>query len=277
MPAKAPVELEGVPETLLLTLYNRAIESQRPDPILRDDLAVRMVEQIDYDFSQFGDGRITHPIRAKVFDDWARDILARHPDATIVNLGAGLSTMHARIDNGTARFVDLDLPEAIAVRRRFVEETDRHRMIAASALDPAWMDRIDSDHPVLFVAGGLLMYFEPDDVRRLLCTLADRFPRGAMAFDVIPTWFSQRSQKGAVGAGDYAFPPMPWALDYPRVPELETWHPRIEVVERRDYTQGFRGRWGLIGWLALMPPLRNRFMSTLVRIQFQANQQQAAS
>jgi len=271
MPAKAPVELEGVPETLLLTLYNRAIESQRSDPILRDDLAVRWVEQIDYDFSQFGDGRITHPIRANVFDDWARDVLARHPNATIVNLGAGLSTMHARIDNGTARFVDLDLPEAIAVRRRFVEETDRHRMIAASALDLAWMDKIDPDPLVLFVAGGLLMYFEPDDVRRLLCTLADRFPGGEMVCDVIPTWLARRSRKGNVRAGNYAFPPMPWALDYPRVPELETWHPRIEVVERRDYTQGFRGRWGLIGWLALLPPLRNRF-GTLVRMQFQADQ-----
>jgi O-methyltransferase involved in polyketide biosynthesis len=63
MPTKVAVDLDGVPETLLVTLYNRAVESQRPDPILRDEQAVRWVAQIDYDFSPFGDGRITHPIR----------------------------------------------------------------------------------------------------------------------------------------------------------------------------------------------------------------------
>jgi len=262
------IELEGVPETLLLTLYNRAVESQRPDPILRDEQAVRWVEQIDYDFSQFGDGSITHPIRAKVFDDWARAYLARHPDATVVNLGAGLSSMHIRIDNGTARFVDLDLPDAIAVRQRFVEEIDRHQMIAASALDPAWMEALDPGRPVFFVAGGLLMYFGPDNVRALLRTLADRFPGGEMVFDVIPTWFSRRSLNGKAQVANFTLPPMPWALDYPRVPELETWHPSIEVVEQRDYTQGFRERWGLIGCLARIPLLRNRRMATLVRIRF---------
>jgi hypothetical protein len=39
-PDKTSVELEGVPETLLMTLYNRAVESQRLEPILRDNLAV---------------------------------------------------------------------------------------------------------------------------------------------------------------------------------------------------------------------------------------------
>lgn len=271
MPPATAVDLDGVPETLLMTLYNRAVESQRSDPILRDEEAVRIVEQVDADFAQFGEGRITHPIRANVFDDWARDFLARHRDATIVNLGAGLSTMHARIDPGAARFVDLDLPEAIAVRRRFVEETDRHRMMAGSVLDFSWMDAVDSERPVFFVAAGLLMYFEPEDVRTLFCMLADRFPKAEMAFDAISTWMAQRSREGKVQAGDYVFPPMPWALNYHRVPELERWHSCIEEVERRDYTQGFRRRWGLLGLLALIPPLRNRYMGTLVRVRFRTS------
>ncbi len=263
-----PVELEGVPETLLMTLYNRAVESQRSAPILRDDLATAWVDRIDYDFSVFGNGRITHPIRAKVLDGWAQAFLARHPDARVVNLGAGLSTMHARIDNGQTQFVDLDLTEAIAVRRRFVKETERHRLIASSALDPAWMDTLDTNRPTFFVAAGLLMYFEPRDVQWLLCALADRFPGSEMVFDVISTWMAQRSQQGTAQAGDYTFPPMPWALDYDRIPELETWHEGIEILQRRDYTRGFRKRWGWIGLLALIPPLRNRYMGTLVHTRF---------
>jgi hypothetical protein len=34
------VELEGVPETLLWTLYHRATEARRPDAVLRDPKAV---------------------------------------------------------------------------------------------------------------------------------------------------------------------------------------------------------------------------------------------
>ncbi len=93
--------------------------------------------------------------------------------------------MHARIDNGRAHFVDLDLPEAIAVRRRFVRETARHQLIASSALDTGWMGTIEDDRSVFFVAAGLLMYFESRDVRWVLRTLADRFPRGEMVFDMI--------------------------------------------------------------------------------------------
>ena len=43
--------LSGVAETLLLPLYIRALESQRPDALLKDDKAVALVKQMDYDSS----------------------------------------------------------------------------------------------------------------------------------------------------------------------------------------------------------------------------------
>ena len=52
MPEKISQSLEGVSETLLMTLYVRARESQRPKAMIKDDLAVAMVNQIDYDFSR---------------------------------------------------------------------------------------------------------------------------------------------------------------------------------------------------------------------------------
>lgn len=45
--------LKGVPETLLVPLYARAVETQRPDAICRDLQAVAMMAKIDYDFSKF--------------------------------------------------------------------------------------------------------------------------------------------------------------------------------------------------------------------------------
>ncbi len=38
--------LSGVPETMLVTLYLRAMESQRPDALIKDKKAVALVAQI---------------------------------------------------------------------------------------------------------------------------------------------------------------------------------------------------------------------------------------
>jgi O-methyltransferase involved in polyketide biosynthesis len=43
-------DLSGVTETLLIPLYNWAMESQRPDAIMKDEKAVALVTQMSYDF-----------------------------------------------------------------------------------------------------------------------------------------------------------------------------------------------------------------------------------
>ena len=48
MAEKYRISLEGVSETLLMTLYVRARETQRPDAMIRDEKAVEMVNEIDY-------------------------------------------------------------------------------------------------------------------------------------------------------------------------------------------------------------------------------------
>jgi O-methyltransferase involved in polyketide biosynthesis len=44
--------LSGVAETLLITLYLRAMESQRPDALIKDEKAVALVAQMSYDFDR---------------------------------------------------------------------------------------------------------------------------------------------------------------------------------------------------------------------------------
>jgi O-methyltransferase involved in polyketide biosynthesis len=64
MPEKILQSLEGVSETLLMTLYVRARESQRPDAMIKDDRAVAMIDQIDYDFSGSTQRRRNRPLCA---------------------------------------------------------------------------------------------------------------------------------------------------------------------------------------------------------------------
>ena len=52
MSEKKSLTLSGVAETLLLPLYNRAIESKRPDAMIKDKKAVELVTQMSLDFSR---------------------------------------------------------------------------------------------------------------------------------------------------------------------------------------------------------------------------------
>ena len=74
------------------------------------------------------------------------------------------------------------------------------------------MDRVDATHGVFITAEGLLMYLQPDDALSLIRECAQRFPGGAMMFDSIPRWFSNRTLRGLRLSKRYEAPPMPFAL-----------------------------------------------------------------
>ncbi|NJL06528.1 MAG: class I SAM-dependent methyltransferase [Chloroflexaceae bacterium] len=264
-----PDWLQDVPETLLLPLYNRAVETVRTDAIIHDPRAVALVEQLDYDFTQFGSGHVAHAIRARVFDAWVRAFLAHQPDAVVVNLGAGLDTQFERVDNGHVQWYELDVPESIALWKRFFTETERHRTLAYSALDPAWIELIPNDRPVLFQAAGLLMYFTEAQVRQLISRLATRFADGFVQFDTISRWFSARSVAGKAAISKaYTLPAMPWGINVREMATLATWHPAIEVVAIQDYVRGYRHRWGAYGYAVLLPPIYSRTMGAMVQLRF---------
>jgi O-methyltransferase involved in polyketide biosynthesis len=133
-------KLSGVPETMLWTLHNRASEAMRPDGILRDEEAVRVYRSIDYDYVRsFGRADGSHAARSRIFDDVVRAWMARHRGGTVVELACGLETQFTRIDDGEVRWLAVDVPEAIAVRERFLPRaavTPRGHVATAPARAP---------------------------------------------------------------------------------------------------------------------------------------------
>jgi O-methyltransferase involved in polyketide biosynthesis len=238
-PAKAKVALRGVPETLLWPLYNRAVFASRPGALLQDPRAIEIRDAIDYPFeAHFGKPNEAHALRALRFDDEVRRFLNEHPDGTVVALGEGLETGFWRVDNGRVRWLAVDLPETIAVRSRWLPDTERHRSIACSALDFRWMDQVEPSRGVFLMAEGLLMYFEPSAVEGLLGTCAKRFPGARMMFDVIPRWLSRKSLRGWRMTKKYKTPPMPWGIDVDQLPDLRRIDPNIVAVREVDIGRG---------------------------------------
>jgi O-methyltransferase involved in polyketide biosynthesis len=211
------VELQGIPETSLWTLYMRASEAGRPDAVLADPKAVELLEAIDFPFEErFGSARMAQwqALRAHTFDDEVRRFLAAHPDGTVVALGEGLETQFWRVDDGRVRWTTVDLPEILAIRADLLPAEERVRALACSALDDAWMDAVDPAHGLLITAQGLLMYFEPEQVHGLIERIRRRFPEAELVFDAIPRWLAERSQKGQLkGPAGYEPPPWLWGID----------------------------------------------------------------
>ena len=74
---------------------------------------------------------------------------------------------------------DLDLPDTIALRRRFFEDTPRRTMIASSVLDTAWMEQVHAaPEPWLFVSEAVLIYLENAQARRTIEQIGEHFDRG---------------------------------------------------------------------------------------------------
>ncbi len=227
--------LQDINKTLFLPLWGRAKLTSAGNPVLNDPKAVELVEQFpDLDFTVqekifidiFNVGWV---IRAAAFDDTVRAFTARHPDAAIVNIGAGLDTGFFRVDNGALTWYDLDLPEVIALRKRFLPEGPRNRCLPASLFDAGWMRTVAERHPhVLLMAGGVLFYFPESQLRPWFNQMADTFPGAELIFDAVSVAAMPMVNKGLSMAGMQSAM-LQWGLETPA--HLCEWDARIEILD----------------------------------------------
>ncbi|PJK08912.1 methyltransferase [Lysobacteraceae bacterium NML120232] len=250
-------DLTGVPETTLWPLHNRASEAARTDGCIRDEKCLEIYRVIDYDYvHRFGKADASHGVRSQLFDDKLRAFLREHPDGVIVNLGEGLETQRFRIEAPHALWLSVDLPEAMAVRERFIKPDAQHLHLAISALDTAWFDAVPPGRAVFITAQGLFMYFKEEQVAALFTAMAVRFPGAILMFDYLSRRLSRRtlSARGWMKTRHYRTPPMPWGIDRNQLaPTLSRWIG--QPVEVHNVTFLFpRGplRW-LIPWLEKTP------------------------
>jgi O-methyltransferase involved in polyketide biosynthesis len=230
MPKKQSIQLGPAQETMLVPLYARALESRRKRRILDDPKAVEMVESIDWDFQRFGQRPrvFACSLRCALFDGFVADFLARHPEGTVVEIGAGLSTRFDRLDNGRVHWFDLDLPDAAELRRKFFTDTGRRTILAASVLDPDWIQTVRrSPGPYFFVAETVLVYLDESQVKAALSQIAHNFPGAAIAFDTGSRGAMDRGNRGFVHRKMTAR--FAWACEDPR--EIERWNIGLRLMD----------------------------------------------
>lgn len=263
-------KLAGIPETLLIPLWARAVEGRRPNPIVNDDKAAEMVSRIDYDFSKFDKSWLSQvgvSIRTMLLDNAVRAFLERNHAAVVINLGAGLDTRHERLGFKNICWYELDVPESIDLRRRFFMESERYRFLAKSMFDVSWVDEVDVvGKPVLLIAEGLFMYFTEEELKPLFKMLATRFSGGEMLFEMLAPFLVGKSKHhdsvGKIGSKAE----FKWGLKNSR--EVTTWHSGIEFVDEWNYFDYRKDRWKWFGRIARLPFIRPRLSNRIVHLRF---------
>lgn len=210
MPVIDARHLDGISETALLTLHQRATEATRSDGIIDDPMAIALRNNLDYDYHHFGRTHQATAMRAKIFDKALGEYLDSRPQATVVALAEGLQTSFWRVDNGQLTWLSVDLEPIIQLRNQLLPTSPRLHSRAQSALDYTWMDYVDDSNGVVITAEGFFQYLDRAAVFDLIATCARRFAGGQLIFDSVPWLLSAYSLRGMKLSKHYTVPPMPF-------------------------------------------------------------------
>ena len=242
---------------MLQTLFARAAHSQKKEHKFYDAKAIEIVKQLDYDFSKAEkDAAMSSGVIARtiLLDQMVGAFLEEHPDATVVNIAFGLDTRVYRLDNGQVRWYNLDLPEVIDIRRRFLTEHGRISMIAKSAMDESWAAEIeDPTGEVLVVIEGLVMYLTEADVKKILSIICSRFEHAEIIMEIM-----RYMKEKSIEASKARFT---WGLKSGK--ELESIVSGLTWIEDVSLVEGMKELYPvykLLGWIQPVKNLSNKLV-----------------
>ncbi len=220
------MDLSEISHTAFLTLTCRAVETEKKNPVFNDPMAVLCLERLMSLVSEKEKNRIIKwkkmyggiqvrdaklRIRTVIrFDSIANLFISSNPGCTVINLACGLDTRFWRIDNKKCRYIDLDLPEMIDLKREILKDYLSYELIGCSVFDTSWIDQVTSNgnSNFLLLAEGLFMYLPEQDAIRLLQVISRRFDRSQLVSDMAPKKYTRGLWKWMISLESRA-----WGLD----------------------------------------------------------------
>lgn len=148
-----------------------------------------------------------------------------------------LPLIYPFVRSGSCKIYNLDFPEVIKVRNELLPAGEREKNVPCDLNDTAWFERIDASGGAVFFAAGVFYYFLKEQVRSLVCKMADAFPGGVLVFDaankkavklMLKTWIKDAQIKDV---GAY------FAVADAKA-ELSPWDERLSVSSR-GYMLGY--------------------------------------
>jgi O-methyltransferase involved in polyketide biosynthesis len=244
------IKLGSVQETLLLPLWGRAIETQKQKPLLVDNKAVSIINSIPYDFTAISKNinklvQAGWVARSIFFDKKIKTFIDLYPEATIVNIGCGLDTTFDRVDNEKIQWFDLDLPDTIDLRKKYISESDRRHFISKSVFDKSWYDKIEKKSNVMLLIAGVLFYFDEKEVKGIFNDFHTFLPGAEIIFDYASMKGIEYSnkkilEKGGMDKSAY----LKWGIN--NILEIEKWNSSIKIISDMPMYQEHKKNYSMV-------------------------------
>lgn len=243
--------LSGVQQTMLIPLVARALGGGLfPGHACGDEHAAQLVRRLQLATDPYLADRPTVLNilwRTQVIRDAGLAFFERHPDAWGVNLGCGLSQYFQWLDNGRNTWVDADMSQPMALRRRLLGPTGerQHGAIVDLRQSGWWQDlRLPEQavaQPLFMLCEGVLMYLQPHQVRHVLRSFATHASAGSrMVIDILAGCAVGMAQwHASVGQTRAQFH---WGIRSLR--ELTDCHPRLRLLATHSVAASH-------GWMGL--------------------------
>ena len=253
---KEKVNVTGVPETMIQTLYARAKESMKPNSTIKDDMAAEIVSQLDYDFSNADkDSAMSSGVIARtiVLDEMVGKYLAKHPKTVVVNIACGMDTRCYRMKGKYLRWYNVDLPETMEVRERFLTEDGPIYQIAKSAMDASYIDDITYEgEDVLVVIEGLSMYLKEADIRQILAIIDQAFPKAMVLIEVMSPFVVKHIKEKSIEGSNAKFT---WGIKNGKL--LEQMVPSFTYKKEVSLVEGMKKLMPIYHVIGKIPAVRN--------------------
>jgi O-methyltransferase involved in polyketide biosynthesis len=220
------MNISQVSPTAIMTLIARVVASEEKNPVFNDPMAVLCLERLMSISSEEEKNRMIKwkklyarlhakdakqvALRGRSIDRIADLFISNNPECTVINLACGFDTRFWRIEKEKCKYVELDLPEMIEVKKEILKDHLGYELIGCSVLDTSWIDKVTSNgnSGFLLLAEGLFYYLPRQDVTGILNAIARRFDRSQLVLDMAPEKFTKGLWKRLMQLEGYA-----WGMD----------------------------------------------------------------
>lgn len=244
--------LSVVSETAITTLKSRAIESQKDTPVIHDNVSSECLEKIGLLLPIEAQKRLLDrklpstltrhiALRARKYDLYTKEFIAKYPDGLVVSLGCGFDTRYWRVSDSAWKYVEIDLPNVIEAKREILKDRMKYLAIGCSVLEDKWINEILAiqNKNVLFLAEGLFMYLPQQEVESLFKKLSESFSKSSIVFETVNKkytkglWKKMVESKMKRSAGTKAGSSYEFGVNNAK--EIESFGENINLVEEWSY------------------------------------------
>lgn len=230
---KGENSMNSVNKTLYIPLYGKSYVSKK-GIILKDTKAEEIWKTSGFPLKGKSKSKwlaYYMGMRSKVFDNWLKEQMEHDKDAVIFHIGCGMDSRIERVGTKEHDWFDVDFPDVIAERRQFYKETDKYHMVESDARENAWIQTLPADKNAIILMEGVSMYFQLEELKKLLAELCGHFNRVHLLMDCY-TVFAAKASKYKNPINEVGVTTV-YGFDEPRVLEDKT---GLSFVEELDLT-----------------------------------------